>query len=580
MRSVIAALSMVIAATALAQTNPNAIKITFDGFSPSMYDTETEQTIFTRGAVFRGGTLRSFGGNPTYLSPCFLRCARIMIDLPPGSTDVGFDVLGYSRPFFSSSYSPFFIFHDGTLFSEPPTVDASGHEFFRTVNFSRTPGHIELFGDPFASFWLVRIDNVTFTPPSNTSYLVKASLATDALPVIERKPSTAVKTVVIPLGGELHLGLEKGSLPIGTPELAQFSLSTPSFGLPLPGPPRLASPLFPYNSIIPFSPGVAEATKVFQAVHLGTTTVRITPVAHPGDAFDVEVNVIAPTSIGVAKTADQWINDVAQRTGLLPQMVKGQVEQESDFNPNTFRYEPDRDLNVIQPLINTRPYRDYTAPDPRGPRLLPGGEDLDLRHSLSFTRNGVTRRIDPGDVDVTILEIYNGSDCPRWDPIRHRCVGQRWSFFNPGLRAAVLANDPRLQEDAQTPTASSYGWLQVLYYNAVTLVSWTGIGREEHPAYLTDHDSALSNGAVPLTSHASSLYVGSEIDIINWHASFHNYGEFPNFANALAFEKALRVMYHRYNKRYSDPPLCPNYETCVINKSRAYLPARSWSILQ
>ncbi len=123
MRSVIAALSMVIAATALAQTNPNTVRITFSGFGSSGYDTLIEQDIYYRGAIFNGGTLSSgySTNNPTYVSPCWLRCGPITIDLPAGSTDVSFDVSGNSN-YWPYIWRPIYMYHDGGTTTIGPTV--------------------------------------------------------------------------------------------------------------------------------------------------------------------------------------------------------------------------------------------------------------------------------------------------------------------------------------------------------------------------------------------------------------------------------------------------------------------------
>lgn len=134
----------------------------------------------------------------------------------------------------------------------------------------------------------------------------------------------------------------------------------------------------------------------------------------------------------------------------------------------------------------------------------------------------------------------------------------------------ILQQPARLDEDAQTPTASSYGWLQVMYYKAIE-IQWQGILNEVHPSYLFDETNNLNQ-------RASSLYVGADVNVLNWHAAHHNYGEAPNFVDYADFEGALRRMYHRYNSAWSNSQY-PNYESAVIGHAAAFLPTRTTALL-
>jgi len=398
------------------------------------------------------------------------------------------------------------------------------------------------------------------SPPASPQRFITAALATSA--TIERHDAATVTTLTVPLGSEFHVGFEQASVPIGPPTPATFTLDRQVMGAALG-----ARTLFPNHVVFSFNSALAESTKDFLAVHLGSARLQIAPIDDPTHSITLAVNIVLPDGLGTSTVADPSINDAAHRSGLLPQMLKGQIAQESfAFNPKEFRYEPLRDVDTIRPRINSLPYSDYTAPDPSGRKLL--DDDLSPREMYFFKRNGVTARIQSGDTNVTILEIYKGSNCIQ---VRQgRCHGANWSTANPALARLVAQQDPRLDENAQTPTASSYGWLQPMYYKAIE-IEWQGILGEVHPSYLFDETNNLN-------ARASSLYVGSDINVLNWHAAHHNHGEAPSFADYAEFERALRRMYHRYNPAWSSPQF-PNYETAVIVHAAAYVPTRSGALL-
>lgn len=589
MRSLIAAISLTIAAGAMAQMpNPNEIKVTFSALWGYQYDTEIAQIVSDRGALFQGGTLSS--GYSThdarYVSPCYLRCGTMTIDLPPGSTDVSFDVNGYSRGSFSYTYMPVFMTHDGSTTTIGPTIvqDSDGRltgTWYQHVTIGTSPsGHIALYGDPALYWYAILLDNVTFTPPpSNSSLQIRAHLTTDVLPIVERKPATSVKTVIIPLGAELRLGLERGSGPAATPvpTLITILRQTPSGPMALPP----LHVLFGSSVVTEFSPSDYEDLKTLQALHRGTAQLRLTPQDKPADTVDVTLKVVDPEHLGPNPTdwpVDSDVITVADKMGMIPQMLKAQMEQESRAGAvsrdggDGWRYEPTRDLDTVQRRLSREPYVHFTAPNPRGDQLDTG--DLSPRETLRIQATPpptpLYRNIVSTDVDITIGQIFKGSNCTR--RIKGVCHGQNWADPN-GRTAQTLSSSNVI---AQTPMASSWGFLQIMYYVAIEDVKWQGLSGAKNPRYLFDNPTTIA-------SEVSSLFAGSSFNVAHWHNLYGNFGDGMFFSDSHDFESKLRRMYNPYNPAWhSKPGAVPyfdNYESAIIGRSQHFLPVRSGPVL-
>ncbi|HMC20833.1 MAG TPA: hypothetical protein VKL19_03205, partial [Thermoanaerobaculia bacterium] len=124
MRPLMGGLAVFVAVVAMplpAATNQVWITFSEPQVAQLGYDTFRSQIVSVKGAVFHGGTLSSGNStnNPRYVSGECFGCSSITIDLPPGSTDVSFDVFGYSN-LVRSMYQPLTVSADGTTTQIPP----------------------------------------------------------------------------------------------------------------------------------------------------------------------------------------------------------------------------------------------------------------------------------------------------------------------------------------------------------------------------------------------------------------------------------------------------------------------------
>src|SRR6266404_765066 len=126
---------------------------------------------------------------------------------------------------------------------------------------------------------------------------------------------------------------------------------------------------------------------------------------------------------------------LAHNNGVPPQFIKGQVTQESGFDPTAYRYEVlSVDLNYISSSQNLRsqiPYSSYRLATSdglaAGDSILPA--DISPRSIYNITVNGVIRPIGQSDALVSAKDIYDTNDSV-----------QAWSNNSPKRAAAVERN--------------------------------------------------------------------------------------------------------------------------------------------
>jgi hypothetical protein len=429
---------------------------------------------------------------------------------------------------------------------------------------------------------LNRYSNVLEIPEPEAQYFVQAYAATDDLPTIELKRTSELQKIVIPLGGELRVGLQRGPFT-GEALTAQFTLTDQHVQQPLGR--RF---LFGNSVAVLYGPDGPVQEKALQAVHYGTARLRIAPSDGSAPTVDVVVEVVPPAHLGSTQNtwfADDDMLDVAHKTGLPPQTVKGQRKQEGPFTADgglrSLVYEPCRDVDTIQSRIDEEPYSLFTAPEPRGEQLE--ADDLDGRAKYSiFAPNAAgqseRRPIQPADIDVTIAQIFEANDCVYRDA-QGRCHGANWSYT---CNAGVLR---RVKEatgtDAQTPASSSYGWFQVMYYTAIAdgwYVEHPAGTRRRNPHLLYDTPKNLAIGG-------GTLYFGNYLNVKHWRSLFPDENETTALTSWDDFATRLRRMYIMYNRHWKTPansngPHFSDYGQAVLYYSREFLPLRSGSILQ
>lgn len=410
----------------------------------------------------------------------------------------------------------------------------------------------------------VAYNGLSFTPADGP--LIRAALGSDPSSgeTTEAKAS-GTKTAHVPLGSPFVVQLVKresnGSL---TPLQATYELLSPSLQ-----PALTVRSLYPAFVVLPFDTG-ATTTKRFQAVHLGSVNLRITPADTSLAAATLPIAVERPSSLGSTHLElDASVIDLAHSRGVPPQFLKGQMDHESDFIGTAYRYEPlSIDLDVMS--VNgtnwrtLEPYSHFRLLTSdglaQGDRIT--AEDIDPRSRYSIVRNGTRRRIAATDTLVSAREIYDQND-----------ASQRWSATSSRRRLRRIAADPTLLDfTAQTPTAASYGMYQVLYTTAISS-RWAGAdGGQLNPHYLFDTlaNLAVGGGSVQV----AMIVLRDAFERANRGASAN-----PLYRIQDDLEVDFRHAFNIYN--HGNPGDAPNnYGSGVINDSRAYHPRPSSTIFQ
>lgn len=299
-------------------------------------------------------------------------------------------------------------------------------------------------------------------------------------------------TASIPLGAQFFIQLTKTDLT-GVPSTFTLSESVPS-------PALTEAALFKDAVVLPFDAGAVSHTKYFRAVHLGRSVLTIAP-SPPDPALQpvkVIITVTRPVKLGTAAhQVDALAIDYGHRRGIPPQFLKAQMQRESGFDPEAYRYEPLKVDMAVKggpvPFWLKTPYSSYRLaiadPSTQGEYLLDADVAPRSKYNIfTDTTRTKTRAIEPTDHYVSALTIYQANN-----------GREHWSTHNPDRAAAVAKNPAMLDFTAQTPLASSYGLLQVLYTTAIAPMKWDGfaypgVPGKHHPWYLFDTQFALANG--------------------------------------------------------------------------------------
>jgi hypothetical protein len=399
-------------------------------------------------------------------------------------------------------------------------------------------------------------------------------------------------TMRIELGSYFELGLQQRrgtQLPI---EIT--SIVTPSFAY-VQGPQRLlptamtaprAIALFPDDALIPLE------QHRFLAVHLGTQTIQVLATAASVPPVTLTVEVVPPAKLGTASNEhDYYLTMVAHNTGIVPQLVKGQVLQEGDdFNVDTFRYEPcGEDVQAVMGGLRRAFTDDYYQPfrldDAIGFNIFPDERDqIDPRSKYSIMRiNPAThrvedRRVTNADRNVTARELWDDNDT------KH--VHENWTLYC-GDRMAADINAPgstMLDFVAQTVLASSYGLQQVMWHEAVRPDLWDGVtstdafGNTVHvkaPWYLFDRPEYINIGGgsvqLGLNKIARTWLTGFTIKHVKhtFATSFKAFGE---------YEAAAGGAFRTYNWYLRDKKTQEPYGVLVVKKSHQFWPAQATTV--
>jgi hypothetical protein len=134
----------------------------------------------------------------------------------------------------------------------------------------------------------------------------------------------------------------------------------------------------------------------------------------------------------------------------------------------------------------------------------------------------------------------------------------------------VAANPALLNFTAQTPIASSWGFLQILYTTAIAPMNFQGIGGSRNPSFLFDTADHLSNNGGSL--EPASGYLRRIFSQANPGIDQQN----PDLANPAAFTNAFRGAFNYYNHNSTTGA----YGAAVINFSSSYAPVPAGQIFQ
>jgi hypothetical protein len=393
----------------------------------------------------------------------------------------------------------------------------------------------------------------------------------------EVKTLSAPVTASIPLGARFTLSLQRGGPP-PEPIMANFTLGTASLINAQQDP-----SLYPSAALLEFKTTSSETTKTFQAVHLGTQTVVMTPDDSALPRQSVTVSVVKPSTLGTTHQTitvgsdsfnlDAKIVEWADKRGIPPQLIKGIMDRETGFAPKDWRYEPlTTDWDNFSPLGRNRrslaqyaPYRmEYDPQHARGV-LLTDSEDVHPR-SVFYSNFATKFHFTDGQQFVSAYDIVSEND--QW---------QNWTAILKNQKKLALLKTVLLQQQtlawpANTTLASSYGLMQVMFEESFENYGYAGINGQRRPYYLFDVplNVAAGAGSIPV---GSGLYVYK----YRWENNFNVTGEYaPPYDNAAKLDDDYQNGLMGYNGDHCTTMTC--YGPDTMERTKKYKPIASTSI--
>lgn len=374
----------------------------------------------------------------------------------------------------------------------------------------------------------------------------------------------------VPLGSTFKVRLRKQNSDgtfTGIP--ASFQLDTVAFSGP-----HDTGTLFPNNIALTYAQPANDAGS-FQAVHLGTARLTITPNDTSISPVTLSVSVEKPLSVGSQHPeVDNMVISISDRKGILPQYLKGQMWHESghNFNPKAYRYEPLADWVGDYKVISrgrdyratTRPYSDYrmaTLKDCQDDALPAGNLLLEADVTPRSLYQVCTIPLDPQ------VMCHQLSDADQyvwaWDIIRWNRTAN-WKKWNPvnyaRVEAAFQSGDScGYLWTAQTGLAASYGMMQVTYVTAIDTLHWSGTDSgAKNPSYLFDT-------AENLAVHGGSVDLGAEFIRRKLQETHAADAQNPQFDSETDLQHMFEDGWAKYNKQ-------KEYPTWILNASANFPP--------
>jgi hypothetical protein len=609
-------LTLLAASAAFAQTDA---KIDFE----STPDISPSRPVTIGVATFSGGIVaRKLINLPENPSAVYFSSANENCNGCGTSRDV---VITFSKPVSALSFDlyngvdsvhwPVLMFYDIFINDGPafPNFFGAFHGdgWYHNVFLSNDPiNKIRIHPNPQIDYWNYTLDNFEFVVNRTSPVRLVTGFGdanNDAAATTKEVGGRSV-SVNEPIGSNFFLKLQrKNSSGTWVDVLSKFGPGNASLDDP-----TLLSPAALWKDYAAFQYGDKNAPDVsrrFQAVHFGYVNIFVEPTDKTIGPLSVSLHVGKDAQLGATKPAtgprsirndtqfDARFIDYANRTGIPPQFLKGQADQESELgigimDPKNWRYELySTDSDFVQKFRNNcklisaargeySPYgcekwNNYLLPN--GPLLCPKGPGLpanqancafgalvddlapryrtDLDRPLKISRNGAIRVIQPGDDPILGYEIHYAKQgtvigVPPGTPTPKPPGKQRPSRPPPPYNFV-----------AQTAVASSYGLMQVLWTTANDFdLKWGGVQGRHNPALLFDTDFDETHGGGSL--NLGTRYLVKFFDNQNPAAL----AQTPSFASSAEFETALQNMFQAYNKGMA------GYGAAVMAKSARYPP--------
>ena len=301
------------------------------------------------------------------------------------------------------------------------------------------------------------------------------------------------------------------------------------------------------------------STLKYSLAHLGRADFILLPISESAPPLRLQLSIVAPPALGGSQNQwDERIIEAAHERGIPPQILKGQIRQESpEFKEGEFRYEPcSSDFAEISrgsKLIEKPPYSIYAMDAVLDDDGL--ADTVDLRNSLYILDRvtGERRHLKHDDTAVTAKEIWTASDV--WPRDDEKGRGQKWSRQTCGaLNRFLKADAQRTIDDfidaldftAQTPVASSYGVMQAMYSTAIGY-EWSVPDPEnstqtsQSPRYLRDSAEALA------VKRGGSIFVGGTEDVARYIREYGSRQKTPaSFASQEDFYDSFKEPLRKY----------------------------------
>jgi hypothetical protein len=365
-----------------------------------------------------------------------------------------------------------------------------------------------------------------FSP--DDGYRLRAAVSKDLTNSEEsaRVSKGAAIALEVPLGAPFYLRLvseEKNGEQVPVAATYTVTEQKPSTLVPL----LRGDPLFPNHVIIRYDNGLDKHTFVFQALHAGEATIRVDTTDPAAPDFEVRLSVYLnrAASMGTHPEADDYITDLANRSGIPPQLIKGHIQKESNWKRQSYRYEPfSVDAALFSPSsLGAKCYekREFLTEEREKAKYEPFA--MPLGSGLTFADRDARRLAPAGGMEVDAINTTMTGD-PRFD----RVTAHDLYLYNPDqgwtkaasqcvrdyLAAHAKKKDYGLDFIAQTSLAASYGYIQVRY-DVARDWQWRGVVleanqpdvRRMNPSYLFDtvENWEIGGGSLPLGTGQTAL---------------------------------------------------------------------------